>query len=68
MKFEWETIKSDETDNLYQTYRTCRAKVFGGWIVQSTWWIVHDETGGESTSLAMTFVSDPKHEWSIDEG
>lgn len=56
-KLEWERIESSgDGDEGSGTYR---AKVPGGWLVQTeSWW--HDPYG---KSVALTFVPDPAHEW-----
>lgn len=38
---------------------TVRAKVHGGWLVNSI-------MNGPSQALGTTFIPDPKHEWKID--
>jgi len=55
MKFKWH----DLLDSPYQ--KTERVKVIGGWIVK------HRELwDGEGESIAMVFISDPKHEWEVE--
>jgi hypothetical protein len=52
---QWERIPttSDYDD-------TKRLKVVGGWVVK------HESWSGENTgSIAMCFVPDPNHEWSL---
>ena len=56
IKFEWEEMS--------QSVR--RAKVIGGWIIQSLW----SECGGDnSVALAesMVFIPDPEHLWEIEQ-
>lgn len=43
---------------------TVRAKVFGGWIVNSS--ESSSETGDEITSSSV-FIPDPNHEWTLEE-
>jgi len=43
-----------------------RIPVPGGWVVIST--VVAFGDGGETISSSSTFVSDPNHEWRIDQG
>ena len=57
---EWEQI-----DAYHQ-----RAKVFGGWLVKTFENVMHisDQVGkydGYDWRVAMTFVPDAKHEWSL---
>ena len=52
MEWKWEELDK----------YTCRAKVFGGWLVQ----VFAGRPDGDYCS-SMCFVSDPKHEWVIDE-
>jgi len=61
MKFEFEQIDNWHT----------RAKVPGGWLVKATESVVHvtDINGiddGYDWRIAMAFVPDPKHEWTIE--
>lgn len=60
MTFEWEVIYENHVDKTHFSY-TDRAKVFGGWIVNSR------TCAGNKGHEAMVFVPDPKHEWVIDE-
>lgn len=54
-KFKWERI-SDEDD----CFNTFRAKVVGGWIVQS-----YQRTPKESAGLTSVFIPDLTHEWRV---
>jgi len=58
MKFEWELI-SDNSVN-----ETFRAKVFGGWIVNS---VNVSSKSRDVLCESMVFVSDPEWKWSITE-
>ena len=51
-KLVWEKI--DDMGTRYSTKTTYRAKVPGGWLVQTD---IHNEAGG------LTFVRDPNHSW-----
>ena len=69
MKFEWELIYKSE-DFVTKTYR---AKVIGGWLIRDFQCIFVDNhktlktgTRDYTISNAMTFISDPIHEWSIE--
>ena len=46
-----------------------RAKVFGGWLVKAFESVCHESLGimedGYAFRVAMTFVPDPNHEWTI---
>lgn len=55
MKFKFEIIHGDQISNSLIS----RAKVFGGWIVKSSF-------VGETTSESMVFMPDKDHEWLID--
>lgn len=59
MKFEWETIHEKLINSQRFTY-TERARVFGGWLVNSR--AHHDGVGHES----MVFMPDPQHKWTLD--
>lgn len=59
MKFEWEKISGDFTTHA----RTWRAKVFGGWIVETD---IKDKKD-RPFSCSMVFVPDPKHLWCLTE-
>ena len=48
-------LEFEKIDDLY-----FRAKVFGGWIVKSIFYIGYD------IGVSMTFVPDPNHEWELD--
>ncbi len=61
MKFEWEEISEDK-----ESFITFRAKVHGGWLIKDLSWFDHDEYEATALSTALTFISDPNHEWSID--
>ena len=39
---------------------TCRAKVYGGWVVQ-----MQASSNKGSVALTSCFVSDPQHSWAI---
>ena len=63
----WEDIES----NLSGYYR--RTKVFGGWLVQVTEEVIHDQrecgrgmVGGWDWRTSLCFVPDLNHEWKID--
>jgi hypothetical protein len=61
MKFEWERVDKD----------TCRAKVFGGWLVKcyetSHQYDHRQETFIEwGCTSSVTFIPDVNHEWEID--
>lgn len=65
MNFEFEQI-----DNNHQ-----RAKVFGGWLVKAFESVCHDRAvvgggleEGWDWRVAMTFVPDPSHKWSLCKG
>lgn len=62
MSFEWELIFDSETDKM--SANTYRGKVIGGWLISNT--IVTGSLTNIITSQAMTFISDPNHEWKID--
>lgn len=53
--FEWEMLDDEDV-----VITTQRAKVIGGWLVTTT----HDEKVGVYNNLI--FISDPSHEWHID--
>lgn len=55
INFQWEEIDRSSGD----FSRTYRAKVFGGWIVNS--WC-HNNSG---VCESMVFVPDKNHEWEI---
>lgn len=60
MKFEWENIFDLGLIEKERTL-TMRAKVFGGWIVKSIYYLekkIRNET--------MVFVTDVNHEWEVD--
>lgn len=55
MKFSWEEINS------LDSYKTYRAKVFGGWIVS-----LEIRIGMYYKNESLVFVPDPEHKWEID--
>lgn len=59
MEFEWEQLmyESSKTDG----FRTCRAYVHGGWIVNHLTWSNEQKT----ESQCMVFIPDPEHKWEI---
>lgn len=59
MKFEWETIHHNHVDDKHFTY-TDRAKVFGGWVVNSR------TCAGNKAHESMVFVPDEFHDWTIE--
>jgi len=59
MKFKWERISG----SLNGASGTHRAKVIGGWIVESMY-SYEEEEGGNA--LSSIFVPDPNHEWDIE--
>lgn len=59
MKFEWELLYSKHIDDKNFSY-TDRAKVFGGWIVNSRTCV------GPRAHESMVFVPDANHEWEIE--
>lgn len=61
MKFEWEELKKLISGPRGST--VYRAKVHGGWIVNTYSW----DQELKSTTESMVFVPDAQHEWSIDE-
>ena len=70
MKFEWKLVSKSE-DNISNTWR---AEVIGEWLIRDFHCIYVDnyktsKTGTRDYSLsnAVTFVSDPNHEWAIEE-
>ncbi len=83
MKFEWEEISNSSGENGIYYNETFRAKVIGGWLVRvqtytdyqyrssndETESAIHylDEEGFVNVTNTMTFVSDLKHEWQIEE-
>ena len=63
MKFEWEPIDDPRGE---AGLMTCRAKVWGGWLVKEESYI--DNNDGNSftvTAIAIAFVPDCDHEWEI---
>lgn len=54
--FEWEILECNEKRSI----RTARAKVYGGWIVNSC--VDKEALCCES----MVFIPDPNHEWEIE--
>lgn len=60
IEFEWEPLDKwgDEGEI------TCRAKVFGGWIVKAETYN-DGKRGFKTTNLSLVFVPDPKHEWEL---
>ena len=74
MKFHWEEIWNNQDfckSNHYE--ETSRAKVIGGWLVTHITACDHiNEKDNEDKAwterrCTMVFVSDPTHEWSIDD-
>ena len=67
MKLEWERVPTTEDSE-----RMYRAKVFGGWLVQTLaeekfYYGVGDDTDYFKIDMpAMTFVPDKLHEWKIE--
>lgn len=62
--FKWEVIDIQEsTFNVYRGDITKRAKVIGGWVVNT----IFMETGQHETasSQSMVFIPDKNHEWEI---
>ena len=57
IKFQWEEI------NITGNYATYRAKVLGGWLVV----LNNCDSDGKLRTNNMIFLSDKKHEWSIEE-
>ena len=57
MKFKWEIIDFRKEEDI----RTCRAKVIGGWVLRTETWSKF------SQSESSVFISDPNHEWTIEE-
>ncbi len=55
MKFKWEDIKN------LPSHKTYRAKVFGGWLVNTASYL-NEKLIDES----LVFIPDPKHAWQID--
>lgn len=63
-KAEWIIMKIYKDE--YITDTTSRMKVPGGWLVKNR----HSRQAvgkRDITALAMSFVSDPDHKWTIDE-
>lgn len=58
-EFEWESLYSNYIDKMHFAY-TDRAKVIGGWIVNSR------TCAGNKGHESMVFVPDPNHEWKLD--
>jgi len=58
IKFEWEDI----TTTHVRAYTTFRAKVHGGWLVNSR----ANDIYGKNISQSMTFFPDKNHEWEIE--
>jgi len=56
MKFEWKCISETEGQ------MTHRSKVIGGWIVSCASYLY-----GEIKTDTMIFITDPNHEWTIEE-
>jgi len=61
-KLEWEIIERNQTTYGHDLIR--RAKVHGGWLIES---IKHQtERDGVGYGVGLTFIPDPNHEWKID--
>lgn len=58
MKFRWEVIHT----NAGNTVETSRAKVIGGWIVNNC-----SAANTNTPSESMVFISDPSHQWEIEQ-
>jgi len=55
MKFEWELVT--HRDDCETTHR---AKVPGGWVLrEQDYW-------GSSETVALVFIADPHHSWTIE--
>lgn len=52
--FKWEKLQDNANSTIV------RAKVYGGWIVNS-----FTESPSKKVSEAMVFVPDPNHEWEL---
>lgn len=65
IKFEWERIAT--CGGLNEWEDTCRAKVFGGWIVRTKNLRVSSEIMvSDAMSESSVFVPDPLHEWDVE--
>ncbi len=56
-KLEWETIDNNPIGS------TTRLKVFGGWLINI--FVVSINNG--ISEMNTVFISDPNHEWSLEE-
>ncbi|HUU79125.1 MAG TPA: hypothetical protein VMX55_12325 [candidate division Zixibacteria bacterium] len=66
-KLKWEIIEQDSKPIAVSNHKDYirRAKVYGGWLVES---VIKDEytREGIGEGLGITFVPDPKHEWALE--
>ncbi len=65
MKFGWEIIDSEDCTSTWE--QTARAPVKGGWLVRYTIYGFQKDDDAETSSVSMIFMSDPNHEWCIDD-
>ncbi len=61
MTFEWESLS--RFGDWREGKANDRARVHGGWIVRSMDWSIEYHIQSES----MVFISDPNHEWTIED-
>lgn len=54
LEWKWEPILQNENQE------TCRLKVIGGWVLRV-------KIDGKTPAIAMTFIPDPFHRWSVTE-
>ena len=59
MKFEWQDIYKTEP-NRHLRVATWRAKVIGGWIVQT------NVSVDLNIATSSEFISDPEHKWVLE--
>jgi len=62
---EWEFIFCKEAK--YLVASVDRLKVFGGWIVRNGDLCINHQSHIVSSATSMVFMSDPNHEWELEE-
>lgn len=61
IEWQWELLSQDDGFGCVSSWR---AKVIGGWIFKSTWWLNKGKEGN-GISESMVFIADRDHEWEI---